>query len=342
MQTSSRRIKRRQLLYLGVLGLAVFLLLPHLLGFHRVLNILRGAQPVYVILSLLAEVSRYFISAASTLILARLFDRRVPFLPMTEAFFASSAANRIFSTGGAPGMLIRLLFLGKHNVSAGAVATIYLIEDIAGLAVGSIVFFAGIWTLATKQTSANVATNTALIASFASLALTAGLLYALRYRATIERIAHWLALKLDALAARITRRPFYSPARVQHLLDDFYAGLALARRAPRTVALVFILNVVRHAAGLAVWYFAFFALGQTIAPGILILIYTLASVLSTTSAVPGEVAIMGTGSAILFLSFGVSPDAALLALLLSRAIAFWLPLPIGLLALWRLRRQHDL
>jgi uncharacterized membrane protein YbhN (UPF0104 family) len=72
----------------------------------------------------------------------------------------------------------------------------------------------------------------------------------------------------------------------------------------------------------------------------LILIYTAVSVLSSVSAVPGEVAIMGTSVALLSLAFGVPRDVAVLALLLSRAIAFWLPIPVGFAAFWHLRRKQ--
>jgi uncharacterized protein (TIRG00374 family) len=83
-------------------------------------------------------------------------------------------------------------------------------------------------------------------------------------------------------------------------------------------------------------------LGWRVEPGILILLYTSASVISTISAVPGEFAIMGASWAVLTLSFGVPKDIAIMAMLLSRTVAFWLPLPIGAAAFWNLRRQNYL
>jgi uncharacterized protein (TIRG00374 family) len=74
----------------------------------------------------------------------------------------------------------------------------------------------------------------------------------------------------------------------------------------------------------------------------LIVIFTAVSLMSSVSAVPGEVAIMGSSMALLSLAFGVPADVALLALLLSRTIAFWLPIPVGVAAFWHLRRSHFL
>ena len=38
----------------------------------------------------------------------------------------------------------------------------------------------------------------------------------------------------------------------------------------------------------------------------------------------------------------VDPDVGMVAILASRTIAFWLPLPLGLLAFWDLKRRHCL
>ena len=335
-------VDRRQLLYLGILGAAVFLLLPRVIGLGKVIHVLQTAAPVFLALALAAETARYLASAASTCVLARLFKRVVPFSPMAQTFFVGAAANRVLSTGGAPGMLVRLIFLTRQGVPAGGVATIFLIEDIAGLVVGGLVLLAGVVTFVSIQPSGVFVSDLAIALSVGSLLLTLIGLFLLRYRAAVEWGVHWLAREIEAIAARVFQHSILPPARVQRFLNDFYAGLSAARRAPSLVAAAFFLNLVRHVAGLAALYFTFLALDQAIAPGILILIYTSASLLSTTSAVPGEVAIMGGGFAVLFLALGLAPEVALLALLLSRAVTFWLPLPIGYLALLNLRRQRHL
>ena len=56
----------------------------------------------------------------------------------------------------------------------------------------------------------------------------------------------------------------------------------------------------------------------------------------------GEVAIMGTSFAVLSLALGISPETAVVALIISRTLSFWLPMPVGFLALFHLRRHHDL
>ena len=334
-------IDRRQLIYLAILAIAVFLLVPRIIGFERVAQLLYDAQPVYLAIALVAEMTRYFTSAGSTLALARLFDREVPFVPMTEAFFAGAALNRVFSTGGAPGMVVRLVFLLKHRVTTGSVAAIFLIEDLIGLIIGGIVFLVGVTTLATNQPS-DFLGNLVLGFLIGTVPLALASIYVFRNRPGVERIIHGLARFADSIVKRLFHRSPYTYERVERSIDDFYLGLTAARNRPHLVAVSFGMNVLRYAAGGAALYFVFLSLHQVISPGVLILLYTTTSLLTSTSAILGEVAIMGTGFAVLSLSLGIAPEVAIFALILSRATAFWMPLPIGFLALLHLRRRHHL
>ena len=285
---------------------------------------------------------RYVTSASSTYLLSRLFQCYLPFEPLTETFFAGGAANRAFSTGGAPGMLVRFLFLTRQGVAAGTVAVIFLIEDIAGLIVGSLVLALGIIVLVSAQPSNQGVVNFTLVFSVGLSAIGAAFIYLSRHRAWIGRCVHAAARASNAVSNWLTGRSLFTPRQVQKSLDEFHTGMSAAGRAPLFMLATLALNLLRYAGGIAALYFCFLALGWRVEPGILILLYTSASAISTISAVPGEFAIMGVSWAVLTLSFGVPKDIAIMAMLLSRTVAFWLPLPIGALAFWNLQRQNYL
>ncbi len=335
---SAGTVQRRHLLYLGLLAVAVFLLIPRLVGIPHALQILGSAHPLFIAVALIADILRYFASAGSTRVLGGLFDMQIPFEPMVEAFFAGSAVNRTFSTGGAPGMLIRYLFLTKQRITSGQVAAIFLIEDIAGLVLGGLIFLVGTVTLALAAFTTTRIVALAFGFPVGSLLLCLAAVYLYNRRDLVNRSVHALGRFCDRITILFFNRQLYQPAAVERGLDQFYMGMTVARRAPSRVILAFALNLIRYAAGIAAVYFCFLALGAQISIGALILIYTSASVLSTVSAVPGELAILGSGWAILTLSYGVPRETAILALIISRTIAFWFPLPVGYLALWNLRR----
>ncbi len=338
--TRTRIAEHRQLLYLLAAAVAVFVLFPQVIGINRAVVLLGRADRLFLSLALLAEALRYLISAGSTSVLARLFHRVVPIEPLTEAFIAGAAANRAFSTGGAPGMVVRLMFLTKQGVDAGSVAVIYLIEDLVGLLIGSLVFLFGVCAIVNVHPSGAFLVDVTLALGAGTLVLSLAAVYVYRQRPWVERVVHMIARGFNSIAAWFLGRPIYTTERVQQALDEFYVGMSVARRAPRYIVLACLLNLLRYLAGGAALYCAFLALGWSIPPGVLILLYTSASVLSTVSAVPGELAIMGGSWAILTLAFGVPKDVAIMALILSRTIAFWMPIPLGAIAFWNLRRQH--
>ena len=338
--TRQLTIDRRQILYLLVLGVAFFLLVPRLIGFHHVLRLLQVAHPVFLVLALGAEILRYVFSASSSMVLARLLGVDVPMAPMMEAFFAGAAANRTFSTGGAPGMVVRFDFLTREGLHPGAVAAIFVIEDAAGLLIGGVLLLAGVVTLTNALPPGAFAVDAAVALAIGSPFLIVAGLYVFRRRVWVEKFVHAATAALNRPLGWLLGRTVFTPVNVQHALDDFYAGMSLARHSPLQVAAAVLFNIMRYALGIAALFFAFLAMEWLIAPGELILIYTGVSVLSSVSAVPGEVAILGTSVALLSLAFGVPRDVAVLALLLSRAIAFWLPIPVGCASFWHLRRRQ--
>ncbi|HEX9074709.1 MAG TPA: flippase-like domain-containing protein, partial [Anaerolineae bacterium] len=270
-----------------VAAVGLFVLFPQIIGYNRAINLLRHADPRYLGIALVAEALRYVTSAGSTYILSWLFECNLPFEPLTETFFAGGAANRTFSTGGAPGMLIRLLFLTGQGITAGTVAVIFLIEDIAGLLVGSLVLVLGIVVLVNAQPSNHLIANFALVFSVGLLAIGAAFICLSHHRTWVERGVHAAARACNAVVAWLTGRSFFTPDRVQKALGEFYIGMSIGVRAPLFVLATLALNLLRYAGGIAALYFCFLSLGWSVEPGILILLYTSASVISTISAVPG-------------------------------------------------------
>ena len=237
-------------------------------------------------------------------------------------------------------MLVRFDFLTRKGVHGGGVAVIFLIEDIIGGVIGVLVLLLGILTITNSLPSDTSMIEISVLAGLSSPLLLLIVWLITRRRARVEKGVHAAARAINRPLEWFAGHPVLTPANVQQGIDDFYTGMSLARHAPMNVAASFLLNVIRYLGGALALYFSFLALQWTISPGVLIVIYTAVSLMSAVSAVPGEVAIMGSSMALLSLAFGVPPDVALLALLLSRGIAFWLPIPVGIAAFWHLRRTH--
>lgn len=330
---------RRLLLVFLLVGIAVVLLLLNLAGSQKTFALIRGAQPSFVAAVLIAQALRYAGSTGSTFVLAEIFGQRLPAFSLYETMLAGQALNRTFSVAGAAGMWARYSFLTRQALHSGAVAALFVVEDVLGAITILLVFAAGF--VAVIATTVLPQFTWVILAGLAvALIMVCALgvnLY--RRRPFLERIVHAVARLFNSLLARVIGKEVYDPAHIQLALDDFYVGMAHARRDPPRVIGAFIFNLLRLGFDVASLYFAFWAIGFAIAPAFLLVIFTGSSALSTLSGVPGELGVMETTLAILSTSLGIPPPSAVSAILLFRALSYWLPIPVGYLAFWDLERR---
>ncbi len=330
---------RRMLLLFVFVGLALVFLLLNLAGFRETFARIRDAQPVFVWCILIAQALRYVGSTGSTLVLGKMFGIRLPFAPLYKTMLAGQALNRTFSVGGAAGMFVRYSFLTRQELHSGAVAALFVVEDVLGVATILLVFAIGVVAIVLMKALPQFAWL--VVAGFLAGGMLSGLgaLHLYRRRALVERLVHLLARAFNTIVGRVVGQDLYHRESIQLAVDEFYAGMTHARRDPPAVARAFLYNLLRLGFDAASLYFAFWAIGFPIAPGFLLVIFTTSSALSTLSGVPGELGVMETSLAVLSTSLGIAPATAISAIVLFRALSYWLPIPLGYLAFWDLQRR---
>lgn len=337
----TRRQERRWIVLLLVLALGSTLLLIWLAGNEQTLALLQRANPLFVALIVVVQTLRYMFAALSTRTVARIFGVRVGYGEVFEMTTAAQAANRTF-VGGAAGVVIRLAFFLRHGVHSGTFAAIETIEDSVSVVAITLLFLGGLAVVLVSGLGEGM--NWQPVAAFLiGVALLAmGAIWLVRRRALVERIANGAALALDRIIARIVRRTFYDEARVRAGVGDFYDALNAARRDPGRVFISFLCAGGRLGSDAAALYLAYHAIGYSIAPGLVLVIFVVSSTVATLAAIPGQIGVMETTLTLLSTSLGVSPPVAVSASLVFRIISFLLPIPIGYLSAWDLRRRGKL
>ena len=77
-------------------------------------------------------------------------------------------------------------------------------------------------------------------------------------------------------------------------------------------------------------------------PSLIVVAYVSAVVLALIPITPGGLGFVEAGLTGVLALAGVSPDHAVLAVLLYRLFSYWIPLPAGLVASWLFSRRHRL
>ncbi len=333
------RLDLRRLLLLLVIGLGVALLLTRLVGEREALNLLASTQTGFVMLAIVAQSFRYLAVALYTQKLLHFLGHHITLWPLVELMFAGGSANRIVSAGGAAGIYFRYRFFDKYGLSLGSLAVVLLLQNLMTGVILFVTLCLGLVYLLHRD----LLGATQLLAAGAMLGLMSGIFLAaiLLYRqpARLRQILDRLARMVDLPISKIAGRSSYNPAGLLRSIDRFYQAVEVARRKPVETGQALMYGVLTLFSDIACLYFVFYALGFPIALDVLLVGYVLTNYIISILLMPEGIGVTELSLTAVYASLGVPPSTVVVATLLFRFIAFWLPIGTGLLAMWDLRRK---
>jgi uncharacterized protein (TIRG00374 family) len=258
-------------------------------------------------------------------------------LPLTwkEAYeinMAALAASRLFSAGGAGGIALTYWALRKAGMDARRstqrmvvfLALQYTFYPLAIIVCG-VLLRTGV--LSSGESSVGL---TIVPAAIAGIVMLLGLLVALIPRDLERRIADWAAgHRRAALARRIARGP-------ETVADGLRKAFDLMRH-PGRGGLAVIGAAGFWATQIAILWASFRAFGVSVPIGVLVMGFFLGMVANLIPFVPAGVGAVDAGLIGAYVLFGLPEATCFAAVLIYRLVAFWMPLPPGIVAFFQLR-----
>jgi len=322
-----------------VIGVGVGLLLVRLVGEREVVTLVGSAHTGLVALAVLAESLRYVAVALYTQKLLHFLGRHIPLWPFLELMFAGGSANRIVSAGGVAGIYVRYRFFDKHGLSLSSLAVVLILQN---LMTGVILFTTLCLGLLYLFTRRLLGMEQFLVAA-AMLCLMLGLFFAsiMLYRrpAQLRRVLDRLTKTVNAPIKKVTGRSFYNPEGLAESIDSFYTAVEAARSKPLETGKALIYGLLTLFSDIASLYFVFRALGFAISLDVLVVGYVVTNYVISLLLMPEGIGITEVSLATVYTSLGVPSATVVVATLLFRFIAFWMPIGAGLIAMWHLRRK---
>lgn len=152
-----------------------------------------------------------------------------------------------------------------------------------------------------------------------------------------DRVVRGAGRTLDWLMHRVLRRPAPTPSLARRLVAsrDFVRA-ALAESWKRAVPAALGNQLFDFLA----LYVSLLAVGSRVDPVLVLLAFVAGSALAMIPITPGGLGFVEAGLTGVLTLAGVTPDHAVLAVLLYRLFSYWLPLPAGLVASILFRRRH--
>ncbi len=329
----TRRRVAQTLLVVLILLVCIYFLFPRLVGLGDALSKLSDADPAWVAIAI-----GFNIIAIGTYI--ALFKAvvggdalRLRWSETYEINMAGVAATVLFSAGGAGGIALTYWALRKAGMprrDVGRRMVAFLSLHYVFYPVALIVF--GILLRTGVLEGKHSVELTVVPAAVAGVLLVLGLLLALIPADLGRRVAaHAHGERAQAIAANIAKVPAIAA-------EGFRFAISLFAH-PSRGGLAVIGAAGFWAANIGILWASFKAFGVEVPLAVVVQGFFLGMVANLFPLAPAGVGAVDAGMIGAFVLFGIPEETVFPAILVYRLVAFWLPIPPGIIAFFQLRKR---
>jgi uncharacterized protein (TIRG00374 family) len=314
-----------------LLVVAIYVLIPRLFDLQDAVDRIGEGDPVWIAVGLVCCIAMF---GAYVALFRGVAGERVIHLSWRESYqitMAGLAATRLFSAGGAGGILLTYWALRKAGMERRRAASrmVAFLVVLYSVYLASLVVF-GILLRTGVLSGEAPLSGTVIPAVLAGTAIVIGLLMALIPDDVERRIERHTSGRFG----RISRRLATAPATFAQGTRTAIAFL----RHPRSGAMAIGGAVGFWAANIAILWASFQAFDVSVPLGVVIQGFFLGMLANLIPFAPGGVGAVDAGMIGAFVLFGVPSTEVFAAVLTYRVIAFWLPIPPGIVAFFQLRK----
>jgi uncharacterized protein (TIRG00374 family) len=314
-----------------LLTVAIYVLVPKLFDLEDAVGKVADGNPIWVGLGVAFCIAAF---AAYVALFRGVVGERVLHLEWGESYqitMAGLAATRLFSAGGAGGILLTYWALRKAGMErrqsvCRMVAFLVVLYSVYLLA---LVIF-GVLLRTHVLSGEAPLSGTIIPAALAAATLAIGLLIALLPDDIERRIDRHTSGRFGRIARRLATAP-------ATLAQGTRTAITFVRH-PSSGALAVGGAIGFWAANIAILWASFHAFDVAVPLGVVVQGFFLGMVANLFPLAPGGVGAVDAGMIGAFVLFGLPSEEVFAAVLTYRVIAFWLPIPPGIIAFFQLRK----
>jgi uncharacterized protein (TIRG00374 family) len=314
-----------------LLTVAIYVLFPKILDIEDALGRIDDGDPLWIGIAIAFNVAAF---AAYVALFKGVVAGNVIRLSVSESYqitMAGLAASRLFSAGGAGGILLTYWALRKAGMERRRSACrmiAFLVLQYSVYLVALVVF--GILLRTGVLPGEAPLSVTIVPAALAGVAIVIGFLLAL----IPEDIERRIDSRTSGRFGRIAKRLATAPAT---FAQGTRTALAFIRH-PSQGGLAIAGAIGFWAANIGILWASFQAFDISVPFGVVVQGFFVGMVANLFPFAPGGVGAVDAGMIGAFVIFGLPESEVFVAVLTYRVIAFWLPLPPGIVAFFQLRK----
>jgi uncharacterized protein (TIRG00374 family) len=314
-----------------LLTIAIYVLLPRVIGLEGALHQIDDGDPLWIAIALAFNVLAF---GAYVALFRGVVGEKVIHLTVKESYqitMAGLAATRLFSAGGAGGILLTYWALRKAGMErrqsvCRMVAFLVLLYSVYLLAL--VVF--GVLLRTGVLPGGSQLSVTLIPAAIGGVAI----LVVLAMAFLPEDLERQIAKRTSGRFGRIAQRLATAPA-------TFAQGTRTAitfMREPSQGGLAMAGAIGFWGANIGILWASFQAFDVSVPFGVIVMGFFVGMVANLFPLAPGGVGAVDAGMIGAFVLFGLPEDSVLISVLCYRVIAFWVPIPPGIIAFFQLRK----
>jgi putative heme transporter len=313
-----------------LLLVAIYVLVPRLFDLQDALGKIGDGNPVWIGLGVVFCIAMF---AAYVALFRGVVGERVIHLEWGESYqitMAGLAATRLFSAGGAGGILLTYWALRKAGMERrqSVCRMVAFLVVLYSVYLAALVIFGVLLRTGVLSGEAPLS-GTVIPAALALVAIVIGLLMALLPDDFERRIERHTSGRFGKIARRFATAP-------ATFAQGTRTAIAFVRQ-PSAGAMAFGGAIGFWGANIAILWASFHAFDVSVPLGVVIQGFFLGMVANLIPFAPGGVGVVDAGMIGAFVLFGVPSEEVFAAVLTYRVIAFWLPIPPGIVAFFQLR-----
>lgn len=314
-----------------LLLIAIYVLVPRLFDLQDALDKIGEGDPLWIALGVVFCVGMF---AAYVALFRGVVGEKVIHLKWNESYqitMAGLAATRLFSAGGAGGVLLSYWALRKAGMETrqAVCRMVAFLVVLYSVYLAALVIF-GVLLRTHVLSGEAPLSGTVIPAALAALAIAIGLLITLVPDDFERRIERHTSGRFGKVAKRLATVPATFAQAVRTAITFV--------RQPRSAAMAFGGAVGFWGANIAILWASFHAFDVSVPLGVVVQGFFLGMLANLFPFAPGGVGAVDAGMIGAFVIFGVPSAEVFAAVLTYRVIAFWLPIPPGIVAFFQLRK----
>jgi uncharacterized protein (TIRG00374 family) len=313
-----------------LLLVAIYVLVPKLFDLQDAIGKLGHGNPVWIAIGIACCVAMF---AAYVALFRGVIGERVIHLEWGESYqitMAGLAATRLFSAGGAGGILLTYWALRKAGMERrqSVCRMVAFLVVLYSVYLAALVVFGVLLRVGVLSGEAPLS-GTVIPAGLAAVVIVVFLLMALLPDDIERRIERHTSGRFGKIARRLATVP-------ATFAQGTRTAIAFVRQ-PSAGAMAFGGAIGFWGANIAILWASFHAFDVSVPLGVVIQGFFLGMVANLIPFAPGGVGAVDAGMIGAFVLFGLPSAEVFAAVLAYRVIAFWLPIPPGIIAFFQLR-----